>query len=60
MIPVYIIQSNYSLCENTCIEFVTINKYKAYKYFDKIFEDEFTSYELQEWQGKDYKTLKRK
>lgn len=59
-IPIYIIQSNYSLCESTCIEFVTISKYEAYKYFDRILEEEFTSYELQVWQGKDYEILKSK
>ena len=59
-IPIYIIQSNDSLCESTCIEFVTISKYEAYKYFDKISEEDFISYELQEWKGEDYETLKRK
>lgn len=58
MIPVYIIQMNDSLCESTCIEFVTTNKDEAYKYFDKLFEDNFIYYELQEWQGKDYTILK--
>ena len=60
MTSVYIIQMNDSLCESTCIKFVTTDKDKAYKYFDKIFEDEFISYELQEWQGKDYEILKEK
>ena len=59
-IPIYIIQANDSLCESTCIEFVTINKDKAYKYFNKILEEEFTSYELQKWQGEDYETLEIK
>ena len=59
-IPVYIIQMNDSLCESTCIEFVTISKYEAYKYFDNIVEDEFIYYELQKWQGGDYEVLKEK
>lgn len=60
MTPVYIIQSNNCLCENTCIQFVTISKYEAYKYFNNILEEEFMSYELQKWQGEEYEILKRK
>lgn len=59
-IPIYIIQSNDCLCENTCIQFVTIDEDEAYKHFDKMFKDDFIIYELQKWQGKNCETLKRK
>ena len=59
-IPIYIIQSNNSLCENTCIEFVTTNKDEAYKYFDKIFKDDFILYELKKWKGENCEILKVK
>jgi hypothetical protein len=32
----------------------------SYKYFDKIFKDDFIIYELQKWQGKTCEILKVK
>lgn len=59
-ISIYIIQSNNSLIKSTYVKFVTTNKNEAYKYFDKIFKEDFILYELQKWQGENCEILKVK